>query len=138
MSSSTSSSSSRSSSRLTDWSNPSSRQLVIGGAVVIGAAATIYGASLLLRKKKIKQIPYRPPSSSHIVDYSKVSSSSTSSPEVDLPHRRSQEGTGSYPPYTVFDVFNMAVRKHGDKDALRVERDGQWISWTWKQCKEKI
>lgn len=37
------------------------------------------------------------------------------------------------PPTTVCEVLKKVVKRLPNKPALRVKRDGSWITWTWRQ-----
>lgn len=39
----------------------------------------------------------------------------------------------SHTPITVIEQFQECVAKYGNATALRVERDGQWLTWTYDQ-----
>ena len=45
----------------------------------------------------------------------------------------SKEGDGSEPPITVCDALRNTVANVGDSIALRVQRDGRWLEWTWNE-----
>lgn len=57
--------------------------------------------------------------------------------EVDI--RMGTEGPAALPPTTVVASFESVVKRHGDKTALRVQRDGAWKEYSWQeyfnQCK---
>ena len=36
-------------------------------------------------------------------------------------------------PTTIPALFERASKLHADKEALKVERDGQWVALTWSQ-----
>lgn len=42
-----------------------------------------------------------------------------------------KEGYGNFPPITMIEIFEKAVKEHSSKEALFIERGGKWISWTW-------
>lgn len=42
-------------------------------------------------------------------------------------------GPASVPPTCVCEVFKKVVKKYPSKPALRVKRNGEWITWTFKQ-----
>lgn len=41
-------------------------------------------------------------------------------------------GPASVPPTTVCEVLKRVVKQYPSKPALRVKRDGEWITWTWR------
>lgn len=42
-------------------------------------------------------------------------------------------GPASVTPTTVCEVLKRVVRRFPNKPALRVKRDGEWLTWTWKE-----
>ena len=42
-------------------------------------------------------------------------------------------GPASVPPTSVCEVFKKVVKKYPNKPALRVKRNGEWKTWTFKQ-----
>eukprot|EP01108_Squamamoeba_japonica_P000651 TRINITY_DN121_c0_g2_i2.p1 TRINITY_DN121_c0_g2~~TRINITY_DN121_c0_g2_i2.p1 ORF type:complete len:615 (-),score=359.65 TRINITY_DN121_c0_g2_i2:153-1997(-) len=52
--------------------------------------------------------------------------------------RLSKKGVASRAPVTVMQQFYAAVKKHGDAVALRVEREGKWVEWTWKDYRRDV
>lgn len=54
-------------------------------------------------------------------------------PNAEMPIRLAQTGVAAMTPVTLAAVFDRAVALHGDKEALRVERGGDWKTMTWKQ-----
>ena len=42
-------------------------------------------------------------------------------------------GPASVPPTNVCEVFKKVVKKYPSKPALRVKRNGEWVTWTFKQ-----
>jgi hypothetical protein len=44
-----------------------------------------------------------------------------------------KEGDGSEAPITVCDALRNTVANSGDSIALRVQRDGRWLEWTWNE-----
>lgn len=51
----------------------------------------------------------------------------------ELPIFLNKNGAGNINPITVMEMFEQTVNEAKDEDALFVERDGKWISWTWNQ-----
>ena len=49
----------------------------------------------------------------------------------ELPVKVLSSGLGSERPLTVPQFFMNAVKNHGDKNAVHVERSGKALSWTW-------
>ena len=41
-------------------------------------------------------------------------------------------------PISVPEFYLRSVDKYSNRTALKVERDGKWISWTFKKCLEEI
>lgn len=41
-------------------------------------------------------------------------------------------GPASVPPITVNELFKRVAKKYSGKHALRVKRDGEWVTWTFK------
>jgi acyl-CoA synthetase (AMP-forming)/AMP-acid ligase II len=44
-----------------------------------------------------------------------------------------KDGDGSEPPATVGETLANTVATCGDNVALRVQRDGRWLEWTWSE-----
>ena len=42
-------------------------------------------------------------------------------------------GPASVPPTNVCEVFKKIIKKYPSKPALRVKRNGEWVTWTFKQ-----
>ena len=42
-------------------------------------------------------------------------------------------GPASVPPTNVCEVFKKVVKKYPSKPALRVKRNGEWVTWTFRQ-----
>ena len=42
-------------------------------------------------------------------------------------------GPAAVPPTTVCNALKAVMRKYGGKPALRVKRNGEWVTWTWKE-----
>jgi len=51
----------------------------------------------------------------------------------ELPIFLGKENESSSKPITVIDLFEEAVNQEKDNKAMYVERDGQWINFTWNQ-----
>ena len=51
----------------------------------------------------------------------------------ELPIFMGKADSSAYPPQTYTDVFEEAVRTHGDRLALRYKVDNQWVTWTYKE-----
>ncbi|XP_016130776.1 long-chain-fatty-acid--CoA ligase ACSBG2-like [Sinocyclocheilus grahami] len=47
--------------------------------------------------------------------------------------RMETSGLGSEPPMTIHQMFLATVQKYGDYPALRVKKDGMWVSLTYKE-----
>jgi hypothetical protein len=45
---------------------------------------------------------------------------------------------GKIPPYTIMDLFERSVKESPKVKALFIERNGQWISWTWNHYHKEI
>ena len=44
-----------------------------------------------------------------------------------------ESGPASYTPVTIIEVFKDTLQKHGHRNALYVERNHKWITWTWSE-----
>ena len=42
-------------------------------------------------------------------------------------------GSGSAPPVTFTQSFRNTVSRYGSRPALRVKRDGKWVTWSYEQ-----
>ena len=57
----------------------------------------------------------------------------TADPSIELPLKIAPDGPGSEKPVTCVQAFKRAVQQSGSKAALRVNRGGKWVEWTWSQ-----
>eukprot|EP00472_Partenskyella_glossopodia_P014251 CAMPEP_0197541606 /NCGR_PEP_ID=MMETSP1318-20131121/67221_1 /TAXON_ID=552666 /ORGANISM="Partenskyella glossopodia, Strain RCC365" /LENGTH=677 /DNA_ID=CAMNT_0043100799 /DNA_START=68 /DNA_END=2101 /DNA_ORIENTATION=+ len=59
----------------------------------------------------------------------------TCKPDQELPVKVSLDpnDASSHTPITVVEQFQECVAKHGSTTAMRVEREGKWIEWTYEQ-----
>jgi len=57
----------------------------------------------------------------------------TADPSIELPLKIAPDGPGSEKPVTCVQAFKRAVQQSGSKTALRVNRGGKWVEWTWSQ-----
>ncbi|XP_019854410.1 PREDICTED: long-chain-fatty-acid--CoA ligase ACSBG2-like [Amphimedon queenslandica] len=57
----------------------------------------------------------------------------TTVPDGEALLKVSLTGPGSIPASTFTQSFRSTVLKHGSRPALRVKRDGRWITWTYEQ-----
>eukprot|EP00019_Armaparvus_languidus_P008267 CAMPEP_0168591482 /NCGR_PEP_ID=MMETSP0420-20121227/7163_1 /TAXON_ID=498008 /ORGANISM="Pessonella sp." /LENGTH=712 /DNA_ID=CAMNT_0008627287 /DNA_START=55 /DNA_END=2193 /DNA_ORIENTATION=+ len=109
--------------------------LVPVGVAAVGAAGVYVclsgGTSPVATTKRdlktIKQSPQEVPA------YEKNSKHYHVEPDAEGKIRLAQKGIAAKKPTTVMQQFALAVKKNGDSVALRVERDGKWIEWTWKE-----
>ena len=62
----------------------------------------------------------------------------TSDIHVELPIFMTEQGNGSIKPITIMELFDNTVKKHNKEDALFVERNGIWQSWTWNHYHKEV
>lgn len=53
--------------------------------------------------------------------------------DAELPIKIGNSYPANLEPRTVMQVFESTVKRHGDKTAVAVKRDGAWKKWTWQQ-----
>ena len=58
--------------------------------------------------------------------------------KVELPVFLTESGLGNLPPMTVMQVFEETVKHSSKEEALFVEKDGAWISWTWNHFHKEV
>eukprot|EP00049_Salpingoeca_infusionum_P008170 m.132320 g.132320 ORF g.132320 m.132320 type:complete len:173 (+) comp13933_c0_seq1:282-800(+) len=52
-------------------------------------------------------------------------------PDAEMPLRLGESGLAAAEPRTVIQMFQETVERVGDRDAMAVKRDGEWVAWTF-------
>ena len=71
------------------------------------------------------------PSADEISVYDGTGAVFATSPTAEAVIRVAKVGVASMVPLTLPQVFEAAAALHSDSEALRVERDDKWLTWTW-------
>lgn len=59
-------------------------------------------------------------------------------PDAELNVKTTLSGPASVPPTTLNDVFKRVSKRYAYKPALRVERNGEWATWTFKDYYDDV
>lgn len=88
-------------------------------------------------KPKAKSPPLRkvayPPDPSSLCTYKSGEKHWNVKPDGERPIKVAATGPASAKPITVVDLFQQAVSKYPDGEAIKVERNKKWKSWTWTE-----
>ena len=58
--------------------------------------------------------------------------------KFELPIHLKKKGSGSEPPYTLIEAFQLTVQKIPKNPALSVKRNKKWITWTYSKYYEDV
>lgn len=108
--------------------------------VAAGVAAALLMLTQLRRSKK--RILPPPPEESSFCKYEQVQSPKNAQLDCydssEATVRLSESGVASEAPTTLVAAFRDAVKRGGEAPALKVERGGKWVTWTWAQYGEEV
>lgn len=74
-----------------------------------------------------------PPSKDEYSPYDSSHPVFVTDPKAEMHIRVAKKGSAAMAPTTISALFEAAAKMHASKEALKVERDGAWKTWTWGQ-----